>query len=77
MPTILRNGADRFYFFSNENDEPPHIHVDRGSLSAKFWLHPVRLAANHGFNARDLGRLIRIVEMHEAMFLDRWHGYFG
>jgi Domain of unknown function (DUF4160) len=38
MPTVLRNGAYRFYFYSHEPNEPPHIHVDRDRLSAKFWL---------------------------------------
>ncbi len=27
MPTVLRVGRFRFYFFSNERQEPPHIHV--------------------------------------------------
>jgi len=27
MPTILRIGPYRFYFYSNEKGEPPHIHV--------------------------------------------------
>ncbi|HKI37036.1 MAG TPA: DUF4160 domain-containing protein [Gemmataceae bacterium] len=35
MPTILRNGPYRFYFYSHEPNEPPHVHVDRDDLSAK------------------------------------------
>src|SRR5262245_45288204 len=27
MPSVLRVGRFRFYFFSNEQQEPPHIHV--------------------------------------------------
>ena len=38
MPTVLRWNGYRFYFFSNEGFEPPHIHVDKGEFSAKFWL---------------------------------------
>ncbi len=44
MPTVLRVGRYRFYFFSNENNEPPHIHVKAGDDEAKFWLDPVGLA---------------------------------
>jgi len=44
MPTVLRSGPYRFYFYSHEPNEPPHIHVDRDDLSAKFWLNPVQLA---------------------------------
>jgi hypothetical protein len=49
MPTVLRWRGYRFYFFSNEGHELPHIHVDRGGNSVKFWLEPVRLARNFGF----------------------------
>ncbi len=38
MPTILRAGPYRFYFYSHEPNEPAHIHVDRDDCSAKFWL---------------------------------------
>ena len=44
MPTVLRSGPYRFYFYSHEPNEPPHVHVDRDDLSAKFWLQPVGLA---------------------------------
>lgn len=37
MPTVLRSGPYRFYFFSHERNEPPHVHVHRENLSAKFW----------------------------------------
>jgi len=51
MPTVLRSGPYRFYFYSHEPNEPPHIHVERDDLSAKFWLDPVALARNFGFSA--------------------------
>ncbi len=46
MPTVLRAGPYRIYFWSHEPDEPPHVHVDRDANSAKFWLGPVRFARN-------------------------------
>jgi hypothetical protein len=49
MPTIFRTGPYRFYFYSHETTEPPHIHVDRDALSAKFWLEEPALARNLGF----------------------------
>ncbi len=36
MPTVLRDGPYRLYWVSQEPDEPPHVHVDRGECSAKF-----------------------------------------
>src|SRR5262245_5343902 len=65
MPTVLRLGRYRFYFYSHEPNEPPHIHVDRDELSAKFWVDPVRLASNLGLRARELAELERIVQQHQ------------
>lgn len=62
MPTVLRFGPYRFYFYSHEPNEPPHVHVDRDDLSAKFWLDPVALARNLGFNARELNALLPYIE---------------
>jgi hypothetical protein len=58
MPTVLRTGPYRFYFYSHEPDEPRHVHVDRDNLSAKFWLEPVTLVRNFGFSAIELGRIL-------------------
>jgi len=41
MPTVLRYGRYRFFFFRNEGNEPPHIHVKAAEKEAKFWLDPI------------------------------------
>jgi len=77
MPTVLRTGPYRFYFWSHELAEPPHIHVDRDDQSAKFWLDPVALARNIGFRAHELRRIQNLVERHQTELLEAWHGNFG
>jgi len=77
MPTVLRSGPYRFYFYSHEPNEPPHVHVDRDDLSAKFWLGPVGLARNFGFPPRELRRIQRLATRHQAAFLEAWHGHLG
>lgn len=77
VPTILRAGPYRVYFYSHEPNEPPHVHVDRDDRSAKFWLSPVALARNRGFDARELRRIAGIVEGNELAFLEAWHDHFG
>lgn len=77
MPTGLRTGPYRSYFYSHEPNEPPHIHVDRDELSAKFWFQPVTLARNLGFGASELGKIQLLVEAQQASFLEAWNGYFG
>ena len=64
MPVVLRSGPYRFYFYSHEPDEPPHVHVDRDDASAKFWLDPVGLARNLGFPAHELHKIERIIRDH-------------
>jgi len=65
MPTVFRHGPYRFYFYSHEPNEPPHIHVDRDDFSAKFWVEPVHLARNLGFRPRELAEIERIVHDNE------------
>lgn len=77
MPTVLRWKGYRFYFFSNEGNEPPHIHVDKGGNTVKYWLEPVRLARNIGFSERSLRELEEKVQAERTAFLEAWHGYFG
>ena len=76
MPTVLRFAGFRFYFYSHEPNEPPHVHVDKGGSSAKFWLERVTLAHNFGYNAPELGELHRLVREHRDELLEAWHGYF-
>ncbi len=77
MPTVLRFEAYRFYFYSHEPNEPPHIHIDRDNLSAKFWLSPISLAKNIGFNAKELRKIESLVEANQQKFLEAWYDYFG
>ncbi|MEB3342628.1 MULTISPECIES: DUF4160 domain-containing protein [unclassified Okeania] len=77
MPTVLRFEAYRFYFYSHEPNEPPHIHVDRDNLSAKFWLSSVSLAKNIGFSPKELRKIQSIVELNQQNFLEKWNEYFN
>ena len=76
MPTLLRSGPYRIYFFSREPLERPHVHVDRDDCTAKLWIDLVSLARNIGFGARELRRIEAIVHDHRDEFLELWHAYF-
>jgi hypothetical protein len=52
MPTILRDGRWRFFFYSNEGSEPPHVHVESADGEAKYWLTPVALAGSSRMKPR-------------------------
>ena len=77
MPTVLPTGPYRFYFYSHESHEPPHVHVDRDDLSAKFWLQPVGLARNLGFSPNELRRIQKLIAQHQPALLEAWHGHLG
>jgi hypothetical protein len=77
MPTVLRIGAFRFYFYSHEPNEPPHVHVDRGDATLKAWLDPVEVARSRGFRAHEINDILAMVEEHRTRLLEAWHEYFG
>jgi hypothetical protein len=76
MPTILLLAHYRFYFYSRENAEPPHIHVESGDRLAKYWLEPVELASSRRFRAHELTELRSLVVEHRDLFLKAWHDHF-
>jgi hypothetical protein len=76
MPSVLRDGPYRFFFYSADYDEPPHIHVERESRRAKFWLDPTRLEANSGFGRVEIHRIQKLVEEYREFLLRRWDAFF-
>ena len=77
MPTILRRGPYRFFFYSSDVVEPRHVHVERDDNVAKFWLEPVRLQAAGGFSRVEITRIGAIVEENHQRLIEVWNGYFG
>ena len=73
MPTILKVGRHRFFFFSREDQEPPHIHVESAENAAKFWLRQVTLDWAVGYNSKELRQVRQIVEEHAEFFLEKWY----
>jgi hypothetical protein len=77
MPVVLRIGRFQFFFFSNEGREPPHIHVRASGDEAKFWLDPVQLAANYGFNASEINEIKLLVIEYQEELVEAWHEHLG
>jgi hypothetical protein len=77
MPTVLRIGPYRFFFYAGDRNEPAHDHVEREKHKAKFWLDPVRLAQSGGFRGHELNRLQQLIEQNQQQLLDRWDEYFN
>jgi uncharacterized protein DUF4160 len=77
MPTALRTGPYRIFFYSGDRDEPPHVHVERDASTAKFWLDPVRLDRAGGFKSAESRRIQELIEENQVELLRSWHEYFG
>ena len=77
MPTILRIGPFRFFFYCNEQGEPARIHVQHDRMLARFWLHPVSLAGSTRFSPRDLRKVEGLVVENREIIMERWDEYFG
>jgi Domain of unknown function (DUF4160) len=77
MPTVLRWKGYRFFFYSADGWEPPHLHVVKESREAKIWLNDLTIAVNIGYSAKELNKIIRKTREERDTFLAAWHDYFG
>jgi hypothetical protein len=77
MPTILIVGPYRFFFVSLDSGEPPHVHIQREKMVAKFWLDPISLERAGGFKSQELNKLFKMTQEHREFLLERWHEHFG
>jgi hypothetical protein len=77
MPTVFWVGPYRFFFYSGDGGEPPHVHVERDADMAKFWLAPVRLASSGGFRRPELRDIERLVNERRTALQEAWDEHFG
>ena len=77
MPTVLRIGPYRFFFYSNEGNEPSHVHIKSDEAEAKYWLMPVLLAYNYGYRGHELRRLEELVRENSELLIEAWNEYFS
>jgi len=78
MPTVQDiPGPYRFYFYSFDCNEPPHVHVRRERMTCKFWLDPIELANNHVFTARELNQIRAIIQVELSTIQEAWSEHCG
>ena len=75
MPTVLRVGPYRFHFYSDERNEPAHVHVRASDAECKFWLDPVSLARNRGMAAHQLRNVERLIFEQQQFLIQAYHDY--
>ncbi len=77
MPTVLRAGPYRFFFYAGDREKPTHVHIEREDKVAKFWLDPIRLQESGGFSRMEIVRLHKLVIEYENSLLEAWDEYLG
>lgn len=81
-PNVLRYRDFSIGFFSDEGDEPVHVHVWIGSYrttSSKFWIKKdgVELAHNKArLSEHDLSKIEKYLVLNRQMIIARWYEYF-
>ena len=78
MPTVFTINGFRFFFYSNENEEPVHVHVEKGEKNCKIWLIPnVNIAYNHDFSPAEIKQIISILQKNLITLINKWYEFFA
>ncbi len=54
-----------------------HVHVSRENMICKFWIDPFALDKNHGFSAKELNKVKKIIEKNIVLIKEAWHEHCG
>lgn len=80
MPTILLIFGWRLYFYSNETNEPIHIHVQKGEAEAKYWLktEDVEIIEAFSFNFTPASKreIKKIIYQNFDVIVHAWLNHF-
>lgn len=77
MPTVLRERGFRFFFYADDRAEPRHVHVQRETRTAKFWLEPIECERSSGFSRSELMDIYRLIAQRRELLLQKWNDFFG
>jgi hypothetical protein len=75
MPTVLKIGPFRFHFYSDERNEPPHIHVETPEGECKFWLNPICLGRNKGVPPHVIRDIEKLVFEHCVILKEKYNEF--
>lgn len=80
MPTILFIHGWRLFFYSNESQEPIHVHAQKGDIECKYWLlvEEVEIREAFGFNLTPSTRkeIKKIIYRHFDLIVESWYVFF-
>lgn len=81
MPTILQVRGWRLFFYTNEGNEPPHVHAQKAESECKFRLRAdlfdIEEEWSHGLTPRLRREIRKIIFEHFELIVDEWNRFFG
>jgi hypothetical protein len=84
LPKLFNIGRYAIFFWSNDDDEPIHIHIGIGNPTpnaTKIWLTKSGgcIVANNKSNIpkQDLNHLLRIIQNDYLYICGEWKKFFG
>lgn len=79
MPTILLIDGWRFFFYSNEGNEPIHIHCQKGDKECKYWLDrknfDIAEAYSYNLNRSDKRNVKKIIFEYFELIEKEWENF--
>jgi hypothetical protein len=80
MPTILLILGWRIFFYSNEGNEPLHVHAHKGDMECKFWLNvetfEIEEAFSYNLNPSSKREIRKIIFEHFDYIVSEWNNHF-
>ncbi|MEQ8882161.1 MAG: DUF4160 domain-containing protein [Cyclobacteriaceae bacterium] len=78
MPTVLTIDGFKFLFYSDEGNEPCHIHIKKGGATGKIWLLPdFDEDYYYGFTEQEKRKIRKLVKENYEFLIEQWNEYFG
>lgn len=80
MPTVLMIFGWRIFFYSNEGNEPIHVHAQKAEMECKYWLisETFEIVEEYNFNMKpsDKREIRKIIFEHFEYIIQQWNLYF-
>lgn len=72
IPTVMRKNGFRFFFYSKEGNEPPHIHVIGRNGEMKVWLNEISISKVFNMKPKDQKEVIKIINENRELLIKKW-----
>lgn len=77
MPTVLVKDGFRFFFYSHEGNEPPHIHIIGKGGEMKVWLSNLVISKVYNLSPKEQRIILEIMSANIELFKKEWENFYG